>query len=354
MSTALTRKQNRRKAIRKELEFNLKECKGAIDDPNCSRVVVLGLKGNLDRTINQLTEIDEEISNALDPDSIEDDMSESMTILRPSYEILAGLTMKLEKLSGGPPIPPSNSSVNVNCKLPDLELPVFKGQPLKWRGFWDQFEVAIDRNDSLSDINKFNYLKRFVTGEALSSISGLALTSDNYKEAVDILKKRYGNPQVLITAYMETLLKLSKVKGKDVSGLRKLFNEVENCLRSLRSLKVETSTYGSLLLPLLKDKVPDDFLIQIGRRFGTEVWTLDLFMTYFEEELVTAENCLTSLTGPGGTQKMMYTTSSSEGDYYNNRANCDTSMKLGRDGQFDTLKKIGCGHKLKNAPLCYF
>ena len=44
----------------------------------------------------------------------------------------------------------------------------------------------------------------------------------------------------------------------------------------------------------------------------------------------------------------------SEGDYYNNRANCDTSMKLGRDGQFDTLKKIGCGHKLKNAPLCYF
>ena len=117
------------------------------------------------------------------------------------------------------------------------------------------------RNDSLSDINKFNYLKRFLTGEALSSISGLALTSDNYKEAVDILKKRYGNPQVLITAYMETLLKLSKVKGKDVSGLRKLFNEVENCLRSLRSLKVETSTYGSLLLPLLKVKVPDDFLI---------------------------------------------------------------------------------------------
>ena len=116
-----------------------------------------------------------------------------------------------------------------------------------------------------------------LTGEALSSISGLGLTSDNYKEAVDNLKKRYGNPQALITAYMETLLKLSKVKGKDVSGLRKLFNEVENCLRSLRSLKVETSTYGSLLLPLLKDKVTDDFLIQIGRRFGTEVWTLDLF-----------------------------------------------------------------------------
>ena len=44
----------------------------------------------------------------------------------------------------------------------------------------------------------------------------------------------------------------------------------------------------------------------------------------------------------------------SGGDYYNNCAKCDTSMKLGADRQFDTLKKIGCGHKLKNAPLCYF
>ena len=38
---------------------------------------------------------------------------------------------------------------------------------------------------------------------------------------------------------------------------------------------------------------------------------------------------------------------------YLNCANCDTSMKLGRNRQFDTLKGIGCGHKLKNAPLCY-
>ena len=238
MSAALTRKQNRRKAIHKELHLNLKECNGAIEDPKCTRVVLLGLKGNLDRTINRLNQLDEEILNSLDPDSIEDDMSESMTVLRPTYEVLVGLTVKLEKLSlpaSTPAIPPSTSSVNVNCKLPELELPVFKGQALKWQGFWDQFNVAIHQNESLSDINKLNYLKRFLTGEALASISGLALSSDNYQEAIDILKKRYGNPQVLITAYMETLLKLSKIKGKDISGLRKLYNEVDNCLRYLRS-----------------------------------------------------------------------------------------------------------------------
>ena len=53
-------------------------------------------------------------------------------------------------------------------------------------------------------------------------------------------------------------------------------------------------------------------------------------------------------------QRTMEENCYSGGDYYNNRAKCDTSMKLGRDGQFDTLKKMGCGHKLKDAPLCYF
>ena len=94
--------------------------------------------------------------SALDPDSVENDMEESMGVLRPTYEVLAVLTMKLETLAladsatSNPLIPPATSSANVSCKLPDLELPVFKGQAFRFCGFWDQFEVAIHRNGSLS------------------------------------------------------------------------------------------------------------------------------------------------------------------------------------------------------------
>ena len=185
MSTALTRKRNRRKAARKELELNLKDCRQAIEDSNYTRLVVLGLKGNLDKTIEQLNEIDDEIVSALDSDSVENDMEESMGVLRPTYEALAGLTMKLEKLAlagsatSSPVMPPTTSSANVSYTLPDLELPVFKGQALKRCCFWGQFEVAIHRNGSLSEINEFNYLKRFPSGEALASVSWRALTSEN-------------------------------------------------------------------------------------------------------------------------------------------------------------------------------
>ena len=43
----------------------------------------------------------------------------------------------------------------------------------------------------ISDIDKFNYLKGCLKGESLSAVSGLTLSSENYEEAVGILKDRF-------------------------------------------------------------------------------------------------------------------------------------------------------------------
>ena len=54
-------------------------------------------------------------------------------------------------------------------------------------------------------------------------ISGLAPTSSNYKTAVDILQKRYGNTKVLISSFMNKFVTLAKVKNdKDIKGLQKI------------------------------------------------------------------------------------------------------------------------------------
>ena len=74
---------------------------------------------------------------------------------------------------------------------------------------------------------------------ALETISGLTLSSQNYSEAIDLLKYRYGNPQTLINSYMEQFVNLETVtKSNDVIRLRKFFNKVENSMRNLRSLGV--------------------------------------------------------------------------------------------------------------------
>ena len=104
-------------------------------------------------------------------------------------------------------------------KLPKIELSKFSGQVLKWKTFLDQFESGIHSKESLNDIDKFTCLKGLLTGSARDRIFGLSLTVQNYKKAVNILKERYANPQVIISAHMESLVKLPAVR--DVNNLTK-------------------------------------------------------------------------------------------------------------------------------------
>ena len=47
---------------------------------------------------------------------------------------------------------------------------------------------------------------------AYEALSGLALTNQNYLEAVELLKQRYGNPQFLRNTYIEQFMKLNIIE----------------------------------------------------------------------------------------------------------------------------------------------
>ena len=52
---------------------------------------------------------------------------------------------------------------------------------------------------------------------------------------------------------METLLNVNKVKkSDDTIALRKLYNDVETCVRNLKTLNIEAATCGYLFIPILK------------------------------------------------------------------------------------------------------
>ena len=70
------------------------------------------------------------------------------------------------------------------------------------------FKAVIHSSASLSNIDKFNYLRCYVTGDTLNTIEGLSLTDENYIMALELLEDRYGNKQVIITAHTTNLLKL--------------------------------------------------------------------------------------------------------------------------------------------------
>ena len=132
----------------------------------------------------------------------------------------------------------------------------FNGDITTWTTFWDSYESAIHNNAALSDIDKFNYLKSLLERSAHESIAGLTLTSANYHEAVEILKKRFGNKKQIISRHMELLLNLEAVTSQHhLKSLRRLCDHVETHVRSLKNLGVAPELYGSLLSSVLLNKL---------------------------------------------------------------------------------------------------
>jgi hypothetical protein len=51
---------------------------------------------------------------------------------------------------------------------------------------------------SLSDLDKFNYFRSRLTGDARSAIAGLSLSNANYVVAVKLLYNRFGDRKEVI------------------------------------------------------------------------------------------------------------------------------------------------------------
>lgn len=62
-------------------------------------------------------------------------------------------------------------------KPPKLDIAPFKGEVLKWQEFWDTFEASVDKAD-YAPVDKFNYLKSKLRGEALEAIAGYQLSNE--------------------------------------------------------------------------------------------------------------------------------------------------------------------------------
>ena len=179
-------------------------------------------------------------------------------------EIESVLSRKEKAESGSDSASPNPTATNAasgnkHAKLPRLTLKSFLGDPGEWLTFWDSFESAVHENPELQNIDKFNYLKSLLGVSAAATIAGLPLTNDNYTAAIELLTKRFGNKQVIISSHMDRLLKLAPLGNTpDVRKLRGTYDKIEAHVRGLQALDVPTQTYGSLLVPVLMTKIPED------------------------------------------------------------------------------------------------
>lgn len=288
----------------------LPEAKGYLEaQPTAeSRLRIAQLKAALEEQLENLRKLDEEIlRNLVEVEGVTDeDIAEEVQIAGNLKGEIKAITSSLtELLTRKPesPLSPQQSppdasgdaatTQNVRVKLPKLEAKRFNGKVEEWQEFWDSYESSIHKNQSLSNVDKFAYLRGLVGGAAKTTIAGLALTTPNYEVAVDLLKSRFGKPVVIERAHVNELLNVAAVfSGRDTAGLRRLYDQIEIHHRGLKALGIDASTYEGIAVPSIVGKLPEVVRLQITRGKNHTEWKMDDLLKELISELeLREEHC---------------------------------------------------------------
>lgn len=160
----------------KYLNDNLK------DDTNIPRHSILELETRLSgievNLLQKFVEIQDKIDLACDSAELEREYLERSEFEDRYYFIIALAKRHLYDNKGDSDSSGSNKSscksvINPvpSVKLPDINLPTFDGSLQNWLEFRDVFESLIHKNESLSDIQRFHYLRASMCNEPAQLIS---------------------------------------------------------------------------------------------------------------------------------------------------------------------------------------
>ena len=274
-----------------------------MDSEQRSRLSVI--KQQLEGKLKLLNDMDRDILNRCEVDTIETEIDESELVIAK----IISCNQQIDKAAASSPSSaavPSRVTPTVQPakpRLPKLLLPKFKGDVKHWTAFWDSFQSAVHNNDDIPKVDKFNYLNSLLEGAAFKTIQGLTLSEANYDAAVSMLKERFGNPQQIISAHMEGLLKVANCTGDRPTSLRAVYDKIMVHIRGLEALGVTAEQYGSLLIPVIMTKFPSDIRLRIARETGREAWKIQPLLDMIKKEVEAreaSEGAVVSTNRPNG------------------------------------------------------
>lgn len=140
-----------------------------------------------------------------------------------------------------------------SLKLKPIEIPIFNGSIEEWKGFSGLFKVMIMNNDSLNDIQRLQYLKTRLIGEAAGMITNIKLEEGNFDKAWKLLVDRYENKRALRNSHLDELFNMEKMEAENASDLQKHHDLASICIHELKDIDAK-----QLILYLLERKLSNE------------------------------------------------------------------------------------------------
>ena len=114
-------------------------------------------------------------------------------------------------------------------QLPPLELFKFTGKPIDWPKFIERIRDQIHNKTTLTDSDRMAYLFQNLDGEAKKAVESLGVTGHSYSAALKTLKRLFGNPESVASAYLKNMLESSYVTSNDRQPLPDYYYQVKAC-----------------------------------------------------------------------------------------------------------------------------
>ena len=242
-------------------------------------------------TFTTITKLDSEIEALLCEKEGDVDILAEITDTRKTNEQYHEALLQLDealtpKITGTMQTAVSASNVDVvRPRLRKLTLRRFNGDPKNWMEFWDSFEGVVHSNQQLSDRDKFEYLRDSLEGKAKHSIAGFRLTEANYKVALQMLKDRFGREEEISRVHYEGLTKLQPVfNDKDITKVRKLYDEVEFHHRALQALGKKQEQYSDVFVPMIESKLPENIRVSVLAK-KNDIWNMNEMLAVLATEI---------------------------------------------------------------------
>ncbi len=84
-------------------------------------------------------------------------------------------------------------------RLPRIKLPSFNGDNGSWRPYWEKFNNVLDKDLTLTDVDKLSFLQMTIKcEEGKEIIDSHTRRGSDFNAAVKALKERYDQPRVTV------------------------------------------------------------------------------------------------------------------------------------------------------------
>lgn len=168
-----------------------------------------------------------------------------------------------------------------SLRLKPIHIKEFNGNLQDWPEFSELFTSIVLNNRKLNDIQKMQYLKTSLVGDAANVVKQLKITGNNLAIAWSLLEHTYENKRDLVDKCLKTLMSQKKMTREDNCQYKHLLNTSRECYELLKDAKV---TMEQVILHLLIQKLSFDAYERYESLLeGTsEMQTINHFFSFLE------------------------------------------------------------------------